>query len=299
MSNSSLAQTTLDCGSDPQYVAGMQKFKRCLMAFCLGLPAVMPGRAGAEVLADTTACLVKPKQVVQLGSSVLGVLAELNVDRAAVVTKGEIVGKLDTSIEEAQVALDNFRVKSTSAQRAAKADLDWNQRELDRRQKLANNMWSKANDVDEARTKVAQDEIALDKSDDDSKIALLEAARSQAQYNIKLIRSPLDGIVTEVKLRPGEFINETTPILTLAQIDPLIVDLVLPSDRYGKVKVGDAVDLHLAAPVNKVVQSRIDVIDPVIDAASDTFRVQLALANPGNVIPAGIRCVANLPEPSQ
>lgn len=280
---------------EPQYPRAMRQLSQIALLFCFWTAALLPERAGAEVLADSSACLVKPKQVVQLGSSVFGVLAELRVDRADVVAKGQIIGKLDTSVEEAQMALDNFRAQNMAPLRAAQADLAWNQRELDRRQKLANNMWSKVNDVDEARTKVAQDEIAIDKAEDDRKTAQLEAARSQAQYNLKLIRSPLDGIVTEIKLQPGEFIYETTPVVTLAQVDPLIVDLVLPSKRYGTVKVGDVVDLRLETPVDSTVQSKIEIIDPVIDAASDTFRVRLMLTNPGNKIPAGIRCIANLP----
>jgi RND family efflux transporter MFP subunit len=265
----------------------------------IALPALLARGAYAEVLADATTCLVKPKQVVQLGSSVFGVLAELSVDRSDTVSKGQVIGKLDTSVEEAQVALDKYRAKNMAPLRAAKADLAWNQRELERRQKLANNMWSKANDVDEALTKVEQDKIAIDKAEDELKIAQLEAARSQAQYNLKLIRSPLNGVVSEVKLQPGEFIYETTPVVTLAQVDPLTIDLVLPSKRYGSVKVGDSVQLRLSPPAGKVVQSSIEVVDPVIDAASDTFRVRLTLPNPDNAIPAGVRCVANLPDASQ
>ena len=251
------------------------------------------------MLADSTACLVKPKQVVQLGSSVFGVLAELRVGRADVVTKGQIVGKLDTSVEEAQLALNQFQAKSTSALRAAQTDLEFNQRELERQVSLAKNMWSRIDAVDQARTKVAEDEIAIEKANDEQKIAQLEASRSLAQYNLKLIRSPLNGVVSDVKLEPGEFIYEATPIVTLAQLDPLTVDLVLPSKLYGSLKAGEAVDLRLLAPVDKTVHSTIDVIDPLIDPASDTFRVRLTLENPGNTIPAGIRCVASLPGASQ
>jgi RND family efflux transporter MFP subunit len=251
------------------------------------------------MLADSSACLVKPKQVVQLGSSVFGVLAELKVERADVVARGQVLGKLDTTIEEAQLALDQLKAQNTAPLRAAQADLAWNQRELARRQKLAENMWSKANDIDESRTKVAQDEIAIDKAQDERKIAELEAAKSQAHYNLKLIRSPFDGVVTEVKLQPGEYIYETTPVLTLAQVDPLIVDLVLPGKLYGSVRLGENVELRLMFPVDKTVRSKIEIVDPIIDAASDTFRVRLALANPGNAIPAGIRCVANLPDATQ
>jgi RND family efflux transporter MFP subunit len=274
----------------------MQKLASFVTFICFVLPGICAGAARADVLADATTCLVKPKQVVQLGSSVFGVLAELKVDRSDMVTKGQVIGKLDTSVEEAQLALDNFRARNPAQIRAAKADLAWNQRELERRQKLAHNMWSKINDVDEVMTKVEQDKIAIDKAEDELKTAALEAARSQAQYNLRLIRSPLNGVVSEIKLQPGEFIYETTPIVTLAQIDPLTVDLVVPSKRFGAVKVGEIVELRLLPPVDKVVKAEIDVIDPIIDAASNTFRLRLALPNPENAIPAGVRCNANLPD---
>ncbi len=277
----------------------MRQANPSFLSICVLLYLTLPAIANAELLADSTACLVKPKQVVQLGSSVFGVLAELRVGRADVVTKGQIIGKLDTSVEEAQLALNKFQAQSTSALRAAQTDLAFNQRELERQVGLAKNMWSRIDAVDGARTKVAEDEIAIEKAKDEQNIAQLETARSLAQYNLRLIRSPLNGVVSDVKLEPGEFIYETTPIVTLAQLDPLTVDLVLPNKLYGSVKIGEAVELHLLEPVDKVVNSTIDVIDPLIDPASDTFRVRLTLRNPGNKIPAGIRCVASLAGASQ
>jgi RND family efflux transporter MFP subunit len=242
--------------------------------------------------ADVSSCLVKPKQVVQLGSAVFGVLAKLMVDRSDMVTEGQIVGKLDTTVEESQLALDRYRASNAMPIEAAKVDLAWNMRELARRQQLAGNMFSKANDIDEYVTKVEQDKIAIRKAESDLKTAELEAARSEAQYNLKLIRSPLNGVVAEVKLHPGEFIYETTPIMTLAQIDPLNVDLVMAAERYQFVKPGMMVALRLLPPVDRTVKVKVDAIDPVIDASSDTFRVRLVLPNPGNAIPAGVRCTA-------
>jgi RND family efflux transporter MFP subunit len=258
-------------------------------------PAAQAAEDGFEV--DATSCLVKPKKVVQLGSSIFGVLKELLVDRADKISLGQVVGKLDTSVEEAQMTLDRYRAKITTPIEAAKADLDWNERELERRQKLATNMWSKINDIDEAATKVAQDKIAIRKAEDDFRVAELEALRSEAQYNLKLIHSPLDGVVTDIKLLPGEYIYESTPIMTIAQVDPLSVELVLPAEKYRLLKPGDLAELHLLQPMGRTVQARIEVVDPLIDPASDTFRVRLALPNPGNEIPAGVRCMAKLPVP--
>jgi RND family efflux transporter MFP subunit len=264
-----------------------------LAAFFLAAP--LPVFADG-VTADVNTCLLRPRHLVQLGSPVFGTLARVFVDRTDVVTQGQVVAKLDTTVEEAQLALDRYRANNTAQVDADKVDLGWNQRELARRQQLAGNMFSKANDIDEYVTKVEQDRIAIRKAESDMETAKQEAARSEAQLNLKIIRSPVDGVVTEVKLAPGEFIYEQTPIMTIAQVDPLMIDLVVPANRYHAVKIGMTGDVHLSQPVDASFPARVDAIDPVIDAASDTFRVRLLLPNPGNAIPAGIRCSVTLPD---
>jgi RND family efflux transporter MFP subunit len=264
-----------------------------LAAFFLAAP--LPAFADG-VTADVNTCLLRPRHLVQLGSPVFGTLARVFVDRTDVVTQGQVVAKLDTTVEEAQLALDRYRANNTAQVDADKVDLGWNQRELARRQQLAGNMFSKANDIDEYVTKVEQDRIAIRKAESDMETAKQEAARSEAQLNLKIIRSPVDGVVTEVKLAPGEFIYEQTPIMTIAQVDPLMIDLVVPANRYHAVKIGMTGDVHLSQPVDASFPARVDAIDPVIDAASDTFRVRLLLPNPGNAIPAGIRCSVTLPD---
>ena len=104
--------------------------------------------------ADVTTCLLRPRHLVQLGSPVFGLLTGVFVDRAEPVKQGQVVAKLDTTVEEMQLALDRFRSTNTALVEAAQADLAWNQRELARRQQLAGNMFSKANDIDEYATKV-------------------------------------------------------------------------------------------------------------------------------------------------
>jgi RND family efflux transporter MFP subunit len=243
-----------------------------------------------SILVDDQNCLVKPKQVIQLGSPVFGVLSKVFVDRADTVAAGQVVAKLDTSVEEAQLALDRFRADNTTQIEAARADLAWNERELARRKQLAGNMFSKANDIDEVTTKAEQDRIAIRKAESDQTTAALEAQRSARQFELKMIRSPVNGVVSEMKLSPGEFIYEQTPIMTIAQIDPLNVDVVLPASRYGVVRAGSIAQLRLEAPVKLTLPATVDAVDPIIDAASDTFRIRLVLPNPGNSIPAGIRC---------
>jgi membrane fusion protein, multidrug efflux system len=257
-------------------------------------PAAFAGDGGLK--ADVSTCLLKPRHVIQIGSPVFGLLAAVFVDRSEAVKQGQVLAKLDTTVEEAQLALDRYRSTNTTQIEAGKADMAWNQRELARRQQLAGNMFSKANDIDEYITKVEQDRIAIRRAEADLETAKMEADRSAAQLNLKILKSPVNGVVTDVKLSPGEFIYEQTPIMTVAQVDPLTVDLVVQADRYRAVKAGMIGEVHLDPPIDETYPARVDVIDPVIDAGSDTFRVRLLLPNPGNAIPAGIRCSVSLPD---
>jgi multidrug efflux pump subunit AcrA (membrane-fusion protein) len=225
-----------------------------LLSTVLASAVVAPPAAFAAdggIKADVSTCLLRPRHLVQLGSSVFGVLAKVFVDRSAVVTEGQPLAKLDTTVEETQLALDRFHATNTAQIDADKVDLAWNQRELARRQQLAGNMFSKANDIDEYVTKVDQDRIAIRKAEADLQTSKMEADRSEAQLNLKILKSPVNGVVTDVKLAPGEFIYETTPIMTIAQVDPLIVDLVVQADRYRAVKVGMIGEVHLNPPMDE------------------------------------------------
>ena len=266
-----------------------------MLALAVALPIAAPADESG-LKADVSSCLLRPRHLVQLGSPVFGLLTAVFVDRSEPVKEGQVVAKLDTTVEEMQLALDRFRATNTTSIDAGQADMALNQRELARLQKLAGNMFSRANDVDEYTTKVEQDKIAIRRAQSDLDIAKREADRSQAQLDLKILKSPVNGVVTEIKLSPGEFIYETTPIMTIAQVDPLMIDLVVPSDRYHAVKVGMIGEVHLNQPIDQTLPARVDAIDPVVDPGSDTFRVRLLLPNPGNTIPAGIRCSVVLPD---
>src|SRR5260370_41202628 len=143
--------------------------------------SALAGGLANEATADggMAACLPKPRHVIQLGSPIFGVLAQVFVDRGDPVKAGQVVAKLDTRVEEAQVALDRYRATNTTQIEAAQVDLAWNQRELERRKRLQNNLWAKINEVDEYQTKVEQDRIAIRKAGSDQKTATLDADPSE------------------------------------------------------------------------------------------------------------------------
>lgn len=250
---------------------------------------LLPGAAAAQGL-DGMTCLLKPHQVVQLGSPVAGLLVELMVDRGDTVRAGQVVANLEASVEAASLALDRVKAANDVAIQAQQEELALNQRNVGRKQSLATTQIVNANALDELQSKMRQSELKLREAVVEQRIAQLTANRSASQLALKQIHSYVTGVVTERKLSPGEYVYEQVPIMTIAQIDPLNVELVLPAERYGTVHVGDRALVQPAAPVGGSYPAQVAVVDPVIDAASSTFGVRLLLANPDNRIPAGLRC---------
>jgi len=83
--------------------------------------------------------------------------------------------------------------------------------------------------------------------------------------------------------------------MTIAQIDPLNVEVFVPVALYATIKVGTEATVIGEAPVGGRYIAKVEVIDPLMDARSGTFGIRLLLPNPDNKIPAGLRCKVEFP----
>ncbi len=132
-----------------------------------------------------------------------------------------------------------------------------------------------------------------DQAQERRKLATRELELAAAQLELRTIRAPVSGVVVERFMSPGEYV-EQKPILRLASIDPLRVDVLVPAVAFGQVEPGMkgsvVPELLKTGQHMAVVKS----VDRVIDAASNTFRVRLELPNPDAAIPAGLRCKVDL-----
>jgi membrane fusion protein (multidrug efflux system) len=130
------------------------------------------------------------------------------------------------------------------------------------------------------------------------RIAQLDAVRASEVLKLRSIQSPIDGVVAERSLLGGEYAYEQAPIMTIAQIDPLNVEVFVPVAMYGTIKVGMEAIVSGEQPVGGRYSATVEVIDPLIDARSGTLGIRLLLPNPNNKIPAGLRCKVEFPVPT-
>jgi RND family efflux transporter MFP subunit len=206
--------------------------------------------------------MMEPHVTVSVASQVSGILEEVLVQRGDVVTKGQVLATLRAGVEKADME-------------QAAALLDFNRRKLLRNNDLFAKGNISANDEDEIETEIKKDEAILH--------------QVTAKLEMKTIRSPVDGVVVKVDLTAGEYVGEK-PIMTIAQIDPLNVEVIVPVSEYGTIKKGMSAEVRPEHPVGGVYTGKVTIVDRVVNAASGSFGVRVELPNPNLAIPSGLKC---------
>jgi RND family efflux transporter MFP subunit len=261
----------------------------CLAGLGLnGLSAI--SQESPDISAAEFDCVIEPQQVVKLASPVVGVIARLDVDRGDVVHEGQVVGKLEDGVEAATLALAKARATNEYLSKSVEARLDYLRSKYNRTNKLYKKAITSEAALEEADAAAKVAEQQLKEADLKRAIAQLEVNHAKEILKQRTLRSPIDGVVVERLLLPGEYQNEQSPIMTLAQINKLRVEVFVPTAYYGQIRNATEAHVRPEKPIGGDYVATVTVVDRVLDAASGTFGVRLALPNPDLRLPAGIRC---------
>lgn len=255
----------------------------------LGLSALGCAWPALGAAPKPAGCLIEPDQVADVGSPVTGVIERLPVALGDTVQVGQPLVFLRTDVERANTEVATLRAQVESEIKAAAANLTLAQQKVGRtRQLLAQQFVSpQALDQAQAEADVASQKLALARSQ--QRIYAQERAVSQAQLDMRTLRSPIRGVVVERYSQPGERV-EDRPVIRVATIDPLRVSLLVPMAQYGQVGVGDVLTIRPELAGVAPLRATVHYVDKVVDAASNTFRVRLQLPNPDHKLPGGLRC---------
>jgi len=249
-----------------------------------------PLEAGREVLSDLD-CVVEPSSVIQLGSSVSGLIAETTHDRSDFVSNGTVVARLESSVEEASLAIAEELAGHTTSVALRKATAAFGERTRERNASLLQTASISKHNMDqvETETKIARLQVKQEK--ENRKLAELRVVRERAALARRLIISPIDGTIVERFKSAGEYVDND-PIYEIAQLHPLNVEVIVPLEHLGQIESGMRGSVTLLAPgyEDQQIEAEVRRIDAVSDAASATYGVRLIMPNPDMTIPSGVRC---------
>ncbi len=255
-------------------------------------PIVLALFAAQSLAADIPQldCVVEPHIVIDLSTQIDGIVDTIRVERGDFVETGQVLVTLDSGVEQASVDFARARADATSELRAGAVNVAFAQRREDRVQTLFEENAISTDQFDEVETEARLAQLQLDQAEEATRLAELELRRAEETLKRHTIRSPIDGVVVQRYLSPGESVK-FQPMLRLAQIDPLRVEVIVPVSAFGMIKVGQTAIVQPEEPMTGNYEAEIAIVDRVADAASGTFRVALDLPNPDYALPSGLKCM--------
>ena len=102
---------------------------------------------------------------------------------------------------------------------------------------------------------------------------------AEAQLSYSEIRSPIDGVIAERPLYPGEMATVGVPLLTVMDISEVIAKAHIPQPQAALLKIGDKAGIT-APGDEKSVEGKVIVISPALDPNSTTVEVWVEAKNP-------------------
>ncbi len=234
-------------------------------------------------------CLLEPRRHVVLAAPVVGVVGQVLVERGDAVEKDQLVASLESEVEQATVAMARARKKADAELRGSQARLEFENRRMERNQRLRSEGVVSDGLFDEVESARLMAEASVRKATEDRELSALELKRAEAALAQRELRSPVKGVVVQVMRNPGEY-ADPPQILELAQIDPLRVEVFAPVSALGRIVVGAQGIVIPEEPVGGEFSAQVTVVDRVVDAASGTFGVRLELPNPDHRLSAGLKC---------
>ena len=246
--------------------------------------------------------VARPLQNAILTSLVPGRIMTIHVAEGGRVTAGEALVSLDDRLAQAQVEASRREAAQVAMLERAELAYQQAERRLSRLEQAALQNAIAAFEIEEARSLKEQSRAERDAAKEAIAVAQANLTMAEEQLRRNTIYAPFDGVIVQIHQKQGTAVDGSLPVVTLASLDTLEVEMYVPSDRFGSIRNGSNVTLSAGAPVNSELSAKVCSVSPVIDSASNTFRCVLQIDNTTAGLPAGFSVIltnADGPENSQ
>ena len=196
-----------------------------------------------------------------LSAEVTGTVREIGFQNGSLVKKGQLIIRLDTSTEQAQL-------------QSAIADAGLAKQTLERAESLRKQEVNTQAELESAQARDKQTRAAV--------------VNIQALINKKIIRAPFDGRAGIRAVELGQVVSPGTPIVSLQTVSPIYAEFPLPQQALADVKLDQKVTLRVDVFPGKSWDGTITTINPEVDPITRNVRMRATLENPDGILNPGM-----------
>jgi membrane fusion protein (multidrug efflux system) len=206
---------------------------------------------------------------VTVSADLPGVVEAINFESGRAVTKGDVLVRLDTKQERAQLT-------------AAEAARELTRLNLARKQELL--------------AKAAIPQATFDESQAEFKQADARVGEIKAMIDRKTIRAPFAGVLGIRQVNVGQYLAGGAPIVSLQAVRPAYVNFTVPQQEIGHLTPGKTIEVTSDAFAGGTEKGKILAVDSVIDEATRNARAQAIFDNASGKLRPGMFVEAKLAE---
>ncbi|MFO8070807.1 MAG: efflux RND transporter periplasmic adaptor subunit [Polyangia bacterium] len=214
---------------------------------------------------------VAPSEVLPLSFKVGGRVVELFVDEGDEVEKGDRVALLDPRDYRLQRELASARVKGLEPQ-------------LERAEKLAESGAVTPAELDELRSRMEAAEI--------------QRSQAATQLSYSRLEAPIPGVVLERRVAPGDMVGPSRPVVVLADLDRVEIELPVSQRDLSLFSEGQRVEFGTVG-LERRMSGEVRSVGLAANETTRTFPVKLLADNPQRLLRAGMIVEAEVPLPGR
>jgi len=246
---------------------GLVKYRQIRAAIAEGAAFQMPPEAVTTIVASEDAWqtslgaigTVAAVQGVVVSADLSGVVASIAFDSGKKVRAGDVLVRLDTSQEQAQLS-------------AAEAQRKLSKLNLERTRGL--------------RQKGVTSQAEFDRMEAEADQADARVEEIRATIARKTIRAPFTGVLGIREVDLGQYLNGGDPIVPLQALDPVYVGFTVPQQSVVDVRVGAEVEVQLEGVPGVAARGKVTALNSIVDEATRNVHVQATFQNrDGRLLP--------------
>jgi HlyD family secretion protein len=229
------------------------------------------------------------------------------VEKGSKVHAGQLLAELENSdllaqqkenegnFAQAQAGYEQAVQKAEQDRTLAKETLDAAQKLYDARKELYKQGAVSSKDVDDSNVALIQAKNAYDLSQKQLDLRVAEGQYKAAQakttevevsLNYSKIVSPIDGVVTDRPVYPGEMASNSGPIVTVMNLSQIVGRAHVDQQQAAQLKVGDSATISVPGQPGAL-KGKVSLVSPALDPNSTTVEVWVQAPNPGERLKPG------------
>lgn len=204
---------------------------------------------------------IKAVNGVDLSADLPGTVMKITFESGTEVKKGDVLLKLDTRQEEAQL-------------HSAQAKRDFAKADLGRKKDLIDKKAIAPTEWDTAESQLRQADAAVEES--------------RAMIERKTITAPFDGLLGIRQVNLGQYLNSGSVVTPLQSLDPIYIEFPVPQTYLDKIATGRKVQIRAQGAGELEFTGDITAIDSKIDESTRNVKIQATIANPDRKLRPGM-----------